>query len=450
MSGAPVTHRSSTSGGQLMPFLTDIDPRAKIRGSRDALGLVPLWGHFGRHVVGNLTTVSTSVRGFTTLLLGYYFARKVEERDGLGLEATLPLFIKFEQLAAYSRWYVCKDGDFRGIDRVKSRLAARSAVTLSAEPSHQILASQKVYGLWGLYSVPARASGLVELQETTLTSAAREFVEAQYLPRLSHGAGKDGRAIVEILRGTSSSLALDGKHAEVAGALGKLLASRCNSVEREFYWRYLVAGGPGERTAGLQQRLAELMVPLVPLGPWFDRSQLSELIKVSKRKGDSLAALVHRLERIDRLETVLVPTSSAFGFLLSRHGQTTASVASEIAKTWGQCFANLDLPAFRGLQVEISESFGDPAAGQRWIELSEALAAADYEQLIRLLAEQNAFVMKARNSGDAWVRIVDGRLDIRFRDESSGLLPRKEFANSWWYNYFLDPLKFVVAALAEA
>jgi hypothetical protein len=62
-----------------MPFLTQIDSRAQVRGSRDPLGVQAIWTRMGRHVVGNLTTVSTSVRDFTTTLLGFYFAERVAE-----------------------------------------------------------------------------------------------------------------------------------------------------------------------------------------------------------------------------------------------------------------------------------------------------------------------------------------------------------------------------------
>jgi hypothetical protein len=51
------------------PFLSDLDSRAAVKGSRDPLGVQQIWTRPGRHVVGNLTTVSNSVRGFTTLLL---------------------------------------------------------------------------------------------------------------------------------------------------------------------------------------------------------------------------------------------------------------------------------------------------------------------------------------------------------------------------------------------
>ena len=92
------------------PFLTDLDSRAAVKGSRDPLGIQAIWTRLGRHVVGNLTTVSTSVRDFTTLLLGYYFAEKVADVEGPGLD--LATFLKWEQLAAYARAEVNKDKGF--------------------------------------------------------------------------------------------------------------------------------------------------------------------------------------------------------------------------------------------------------------------------------------------------------------------------------------------------
>lgn len=109
-------------------LLTDIDSRAAIRGSRDPLGFVPVWGSFGRRVVGNLTTVTGSVRGFTTTLLSYHFARAVQEREGGKGEATLGLFLKFEQLAAY--WYYAR-GDkerFRGLSGSRKSLGVGTSL----------------------------------------------------------------------------------------------------------------------------------------------------------------------------------------------------------------------------------------------------------------------------------------------------------------------------------
>jgi hypothetical protein len=63
-------------------FLTLEDPRAKIQGSRDPLGVQPIWTRFGRGVVTNLTTVRRSVRGFAVLLLGRYLGERLVQEGG--------------------------------------------------------------------------------------------------------------------------------------------------------------------------------------------------------------------------------------------------------------------------------------------------------------------------------------------------------------------------------
>ena len=67
-------------------FITLEDPRAKVQGSRDPLGVLPIWYWFGRRIVGNLTTVSNSVRGFTTVLLARFYTERLIE-DGRASEA---------------------------------------------------------------------------------------------------------------------------------------------------------------------------------------------------------------------------------------------------------------------------------------------------------------------------------------------------------------------------
>jgi hypothetical protein len=153
-----------------VPFLTDIDSRAAVKGSRDPLGIQQIWTRLGRHVVGNLTTVSNSVRDFTTLMLGYYFTEQLAGELGPGSE--LATFLKWEQLAAYSRAEVNKDYAFRGTETVRKFLAEDSRICLSDDRSHQILGNQKIYGLWGLYTMPARSSGLVREPRGQWESAA--------------------------------------------------------------------------------------------------------------------------------------------------------------------------------------------------------------------------------------------------------------------------------------
>lgn len=430
-----------------LPFLTDIDPRAKVLGSRDALGVVPLWSHFGRHVVGNLTTVSTSPRGFTTLLLGYYFARAAQERAGEGPELLLPSFLRFEQLASYCRWHVNSDGDFRGIERVRSRLEQGSGVRISAELRDQTLASQKTYGLWGLYSNAARSSGWLEAQESILTPTAQEFVETRYLPRLEKVAGRDGAKILQLLTGQPARLRLEKRHRPLAQGLAQVLSPEFSREENDFYWHHLVEGGPADATGGLQPAFARLVFEHFRDEPEFNRKVLRSLIQKAVKAGGRLDELADRLSRIDHLESLLVPASSAFGFLLSRKGGKLEAIAGELATAWKDSFASLDLDAIGALEKEIAESYGDADTGRRWTEFARALKTSDYSRFVRLLLDQNAFVLRSRNGSDPWARVVRGRLEVRFRDESFGLVPRSELSSAWRSNFFLNPLQSMVHTL---
>lgn len=428
-------------------FLTDLDSRASVKGSRDPLGLVPLWSHFGRFVVGNLTTVTTYVRGFTTLLLGYHFAREVQDRVGRDAESTLALFLKFEQLAAHCRYFVNSDGEFRGVERVKKTLGETSSIHLSVEPRDQILSNAKVYGLWGLYSSPARASGLLERDEPVLTPVAREFVEKQYLAFLTKEGFKEGRELVDLLRQRRAEVRLDGGHGRLARALARLLSSRYSSLERSFYRTHLVLGGPDDPTSGRQAQLAGLLGSL-PAGR-FVRAELWELIRQCRASG-STSGLLDRLGRIDCLESVLVPAGLLFGFACDRQGQALTKVADEVGKAWKKGLKFVDVEAVRALSPDIASGLHDAEVANRWVRLAEALSSGDYSTALRLLLEHNAFVMRSRNGSDPWIRVVAGRLDVRFRDAAGSLWPVRELADAWVNTYFLNSLKDVVHTLAEA
>ena len=59
------------AAGLREPFLSALDSRAAVKGSRDALGAGRIWIPLGRQVVGNVNTVAHSVRDYTTTMLGY-------------------------------------------------------------------------------------------------------------------------------------------------------------------------------------------------------------------------------------------------------------------------------------------------------------------------------------------------------------------------------------------
>jgi hypothetical protein len=427
------------------PFLTDLDSRAAVKGSRDPLGIQQIWTRLGRTVVGNLTTVSNSVRDFTTLLVGYYFTEQLAKDLGVGSE--LSVFLKWEQLAAYSRAHVNNDYSFRGTEKVRKFLSEDSRVVLSDDRSHQILGNQKIYGLWGLYTMPARASGLVDDDPPRLTPRAIEFVEKHYIPLLEKSCGRDAKRICELLSARQSKIDVDRGHAEVVSAVAKLLQRKLSASEKEFYRFHLLLGGPEDSTAGKQERLAELLAPtLNDKNFTWSLKSVAELSKTAQNRGDEWQSLARDLYRIRTSESVLAPVSALFTYILGLDGKPIASLAERISTEWEGGLKTVLPDEFRELRGDLGVT--DSLTADRWIAVADALHAGDYEALVHRLIEQNSQVMAARG-GSPWVELDSGKLRIRFRDEQGSLPKRASLSSLWRFPYFLDSMWIMADTLKE-
>lgn len=428
------------------PFLTDLDSeRLKLKGSRDPLGIQSIWVRFGRHVVGNLSTVSNSVRDFTILIFGYHFAEQVAEAAGSGTE--LATFLKWEQLAGYARASVNKETGFRGTERVGRNLET-GTVTLSAETRHQILSSQKLYGLWGLYTVPGRSSGLLDGDPARLTIPARQLVEEYYLPKLSAAGMKDGKQIVEMLGKVRVRLDAKGADCKLLTAIASLLRWDFNTRERTFYREHLLYGGPKDPTDQRQRQLAELLAPKLSDGrfPWSSPA-LHGLAKEAEGRGEAWHPLAGRLHRIALAETLLAPSSALFIHLLGCHDVSLTDIAKRLQRAWGSKLHTLSMSDLPELQAELGG--GDEPTGERWLAIARAMSAGDYQDLIRLLLAQNRAVMQIRGGASAWIEEQNGRLNVRMPEERGGLPAREELPRLWRFSYFLDSLYAVESALKE-
>lgn len=418
------------------PFLTDLDSRAQVKGSRDPLGIQPIWIRFGRHIIGNLTNASNSLRDFTATILGYYFAERVDHEKGSA--SALATFIKWEQLAVYSRAYINHDLVFRGTERVQARLADGPRVTLSAETHHQILADQKVYGLWGLYSIPSRASGLLENDPARLTPPAREIVEKVYLPILGSAGIKNGDQIVALLCESSPRIDLDGKHAKIAKAVAKMLQKKMMAIEPGFYRDHLLHGGPQDSTSGLQRQFAGLLEKVNgKAGFTMSPASMRALAKEALPSGKEGALLAEKIERIATAESVLAPASRFFGYLLGCADTPIEQIAKHVQGIWGPGLRTIDLKAIQKIGAELGGGVAE--SEKRWIAISNSLVAGDYAGLIDGVLEQNKAVM-AERGGSPWVVKKGKKLDIRFRDENTKLPSRSELSSLWQFPYFITSL----------
>ena len=425
-----------------MPFLTLEDPNAKIKGSRDPLGVQPIWSAFGRHVVTNLTTQSTSVRGFTVLLLGRYFAADLVDRGIAAREDALDIFLRMEQVGAYVRHVAHGvEEEIRGIERVKRFVDEQSGnVVIAANRRGMILSDQKVYGLWGLYSVPARTSGLLPEGPLDVTPAAREFIERNYIEKLNGSATK-----LRKLLARGGRLRTRGRDA-LFSALAQIFDPRFSADEFEFYGAYLRDGQEVYGAEpGRQERFRQLLESNTELPEQTGRAEILHLAKQA-RKWD--AGLSLSLNRIGHLEAFLAPSAALFQHVLGRHGQRLSSVASEVRRVWGARVPKLDRSAFAELLSEI-RSTSTEAVGSRMDQVHAALHDGDFETALEELLSWNETVMQMRG-GAPWVRIGDGRrLDVRYRGAEQLLPDKDELPELWTNSYFVDALKNVTQQLAH-
>ena len=423
-----------------MPFLTLEDPNAKIKGSRDPLGVQPIWAAFGRHVVTNLTTQSSSVRGFTTLLLGRYFAAELVDRGMTSREDALDVFLRMEQLSAYVRHVAHGvEGEIRGIERVRKTVdETRGRVPIHAGRRGWILSDQKVYGLWGLYSVSARTSGLIPEGALDVTGDTRAFLKRNYIDRLDGAA----RPLLRLLAkgGTLETRRKD----RVFSALADMLTPAFNKDEVDFYGRRLrdgcnVLGSAPER----QGRFRSLLETQTDLDALVGRTELLSLVKAAARVDDELAG---RLERIAHLEALLAPAEVLFQHTLARHGQAVEDVATSISGHWGPRAPNLDRAAFADLMPEV-RARSNTLIARAMDGCQEALGNGDYAGAIRLLLDWNKAVMETRGAAP-WVRLGDRRrLDVRYRGNEPRLPDGDELPELWRNSYFIDALKNVTRQL---
>ncbi|MFF5180691.1 hypothetical protein ACFY2Q_21905 [Micromonospora sp. NPDC000316] len=417
-------------------FLTDVDPRARVKGSRDGLGAQAVWSAAGRPLIGNLTTVTDSLPGFTTLLVGLRLAELAAADE---LDNPTNAFLIWEQMAAYVRHVVHDHRGFFGLQRIAARAAKAGSnggrVYLSAQPEHQILSNQRTDGLLGNYTAPARVSGLVAPgSPVRLTHEASAFVDAVYLPRLESGWGRDARNLVRELR--RDRMAFDLGASAKSEAVARIFTPEMSQREIDFYRYHLVEGGPSDPTKGRQAKLATLLEDRPANSIWPSRPYLISIAEDAGSRGWSdIADLVRR---IIACESVLAPASLLFSYLLGRNGAHLDHAVADLRSSWGDRLDSIDPLAASTLP------------GQEWPRIAEALAHGDYPALIRTLAERNATAMQERGAALPWLEVTDqDHLRVRFRDEPADLPTGDELRELWRYPYFIPSLVSMLAAIGK-
>lgn len=422
-------------------FLTLEDPNARIHGSRDPLGVQPVWASFGRHVVTNLTTVTTSIRGFTVLLLGRLLTEKMIEKGIAGEQDALSIFLRTEQIGSYARHLTHGvDDDIRGIERVKRFVEEnRSAVPIQDDISGMILSDQKVYGLWGLYSVSARTSGLIADGPVGLTEFTREFTDKNYWPVLQ----RVERKLFKLLK--DGGYLRTHKKDPIFSAVSKCLPQSLTREEIKFYSQTLrdavhVKDNP---SAKRQPLFAELLKNHSDLKNYTGREEILGLAKAARGRDEVLAL---RFEKIARLEAFFAPAEAIFDYLQTRGDQKPADLASKLCDHWGKQVPYLTESSLDDILPEVVNIVGKEL-GATMKQCDLALGAGAYEDAIMALLDWNKLVMAARKAAP-WIQLTSGKLDVRYRGQEKELPDGKMLPGLWRNSYFIDALKSIVHHLA--
>ena len=426
-------------------FFTLEDDRARIKGSRDPLGLLPVWSPFGRTVVSNLTTVSNSVRGFTVLLLARYFGARIIKSGKASEEDALPMFLRFEQIAAYVREHANGEGGaVRGIERVRKNLRDRGGrMPIGDNKDSLILSDQKTYGLWGLFSVASRVSDLIPAGAVGVTDRVREFIEAQYFPLLRRHEA------------TLSKLMKDGgrfgirKSDALFAALARALPAELAKTECTFYGKYLRDGSAvttaSQASPGVQALAATLLEELELLDDSIGREAILTMRDASLKQGNK--ELAQRLRKIADVEAFIAPAEAMFQHLMARGGYTVDEVAQTFGEQWGARVPNLD-PRRWGIISRKVEETADPGLVPIMNQTHVALRSGDYPSAVRALVAWNGHVMGLRN-GAPWMVLSKDKLDVKYREEERRLPTADDLPTLWRNTYFLDSLRVVTDQLSD-
>jgi hypothetical protein len=288
---------------------------------------------------------------------------------------------------------------------------------------------------------------LIEGEQGRLGAAARRLVEAIYLPRLTAAGCRRGDAIAAVLREPSPSLA---RTSPLLTAVAGIFRGVLEREEREVFRDHLLLGGPADATRGAQAVLVEVLAPTLADADWdFTPVRLRQLARQARRRGEPGERLADHLERIAACEQVLGPAAIVFDDMLHADGQTLDELAARLRGSWGPAVLHLDLERLVTVAGDLRDPTGDPATGQRWVQLARTWLAGDYAQGYRVLLAQNEAVMRSRANAAPWVVLRDDSvLQVNYTEENQPTIPSgDELAKLWWHPYFLGSLRSVAIAL---
>lgn len=391
-------------------FLSLLDDRAKPKGSRDPLGFELVWTHYGRQIIGNLTTITSSLNNFSAAILGFKWANELhgDLPPSLKQAAIRETFLRYEQLAGYLR-YIAGDPEIMGITRVSARIDDHSSkISLGLAAEQQILSDQASYGLWGLYSAAMRESGLIRDEGRVPTSLgesiAQQIEKRVDKPTLVNLLSKNKQIPREVLSSHAKSfLSSIRRKSTQKLLLHSLMKGNDNHPVQRNLW-------------DVTQSLAQAMEPI---------QDVPSFVRKVKEHTDS-PPLKQRLKEIEAIERILVAANNIFHYCRRKDGEPVQNVIKTLNGRYhyNHIQEKLDLTGIPRSDLLIS--------------IRSALLSNDISKAISNVLELNKIVM-AQRGGAPWVELEHNKtLRVRVQSETAELRSQASIVKDWDYDYFLS------------
>lgn len=396
-----------------MPFLSLLDDRAKPKGSRDPLGFELVWTRFGRRVIGNLTTVTSSMDNFAVAVLGFHWAEHLAagQDEFLRHERARTTFLRYEQLTGYLR-YLAGAGDILGITRVKQRIDQDEPLRLGLDTGQLILSDQVSYGLWGLYSTAATETGLAQGQDRRLTSLGRELAEI-IIANLGEHAD-------ELFGMLTQNGVLDRRRMEALADPFRRAIRERGLQQRLLHC--LMAGPKGHELQ--EQFWAEVRTLLDDPSAEIPESGPALLVRIEETT--DYKDLKKALQDIRHVERVLVAANDIFTYCRRKDGTDVDELVSWLAENRDYGFLPKSLPADEELP-----------RGDYLYDIHRLLRTGRLREGLLRVLELNREVMRQRG-GAPWVELESSRaLRVRVKAENATVSDQKTLMARWDYDYFI-------------
>lgn len=280
-----------------MIFTTSPDPDYKIKGSRDPLGFQMVWSQVGKGLIKYLSTVSSNLRDFQTLLYFHYFNEKYENKK----DNTLNFFFKFEQASAFARKIWMNDGSFNGANYVSDyQKNEPNTYIFSTKSEHTLLSNQKTYGIWGKYTRPFNDMAL-NIHDSYYTVMERAEQKTS-----------DSNALNNLIKRLINEQEITVKKEDLK-CLAELY-ERLSSEEESFFREFVLKTADG--THNQNEFYDLLMKQIIPRQ--ITRFNTIDFTKPLLSLSDASDSFKHAVNEIHHSENVLFRLSSIFRYIQTR------------------------------------------------------------------------------------------------------------------------------------